>query len=101
MIRVTVLYSVSSRFDWDYYLASHTPMVERLGQPLGMISLTVDRCVSSLGGAPSPYVCIAQLLFQDEAALQALLGQHGGEILADIPNYTDASASMVVSAVAQ
>ncbi|MCX6598549.1 MAG: EthD family reductase [Acidobacteria bacterium] len=101
MIRVTVLYSTSSRFDWDYYLSTHTPLVERLGKPLGMISLTVDRCVSSLGGAPSPYVCIAQLLFQDEAALGALLGQHGGEILADIPNYTDAATSMVVSAVAQ
>ena len=100
MIRVTVLYSVSSRFDWDYYLSTHTPMVERLGQPLGLISLSIDRCVSSLGGAPSPYACIAQLLFRDEAALQALLSQHGGEILADIPNYTDAAASMVVSAVA-
>jgi uncharacterized protein (TIGR02118 family) len=99
MTRVTVLYPASSKFDFDYYLTSHTPMVERLGAPLGLRPISVDRCLSSLGGGPSPYACIATMLFENDDALGALLTAHGGEILADIPNYTDSQPVIVVGQV--
>jgi len=99
MTRVSVLYPTSSRFDFEYYLANHTPMVERLGAPHGMRPITIDRCTSALGGGPSPYACIATLWFDTDDGLGGLLSEHGASILADIPNYTDAQPMIVVSAV--
>jgi hypothetical protein len=30
MIRVGVFYPLTAKFDWDYYLGKHTPMLQRL-----------------------------------------------------------------------
>ncbi len=84
--RVTVIYAnkEGGEFDFDYYMQEHIPMVERL---VGK-SIEVRRGISTATGAPAPYVCIATIA-ANIAEFQAVLAQHGAEILGDIPNYTN------------
>lgn len=84
--RVTVIYpnKDGSKFDFDYYMQEHIPMVERL---FGK-SIEVRRGISAPTGAPAPYVCIATIA-ANIAEFQAVFAQHGAEILGDIPNYTN------------
>jgi uncharacterized protein (TIGR02118 family) len=92
MIRVSVSYpnQPGARFDVDYYLNHHMPMVEKKLAPHGLTSWTVDKGLS--GGAPgsSPDLLI-QGRFDIESieGLQAGLAAEGASIMADIPNYTD------------
>ena len=103
MIRVTVLYpkSADSQFNWDYYLNSHTPMVqERLG-PLGMSRIEVDRGVGTLApGQPPAFEAIAYLVFNAVEDLQKGLAAHGAEILGDIANYTNIQPQIQINQIA-
>ena len=94
MIKLSVMYpnSDGATFDMDYYLSSHTPMVQRtLGAALK--GLSVDQAEAGQG----PYLVICHLLFDSLEALQAAVGVHGPTIMADIPNYTNAQPTMQVS----
>jgi uncharacterized protein (TIGR02118 family) len=92
MIRVIVSYpnKPGARFDEEYYLGKHMPMVqEKLGTH-GMKSWTVDKGLGGLvpGSAPE-YAVQAHLLFENMEGLQAGMAAEAAAILADIPNYTD------------
>ncbi|MCU1300356.1 MAG: hypothetical protein JWQ87_640 [Candidatus Sulfotelmatobacter sp.] len=84
---VTVVYpnKANSKFDFDYYMKKHIPLVEGL---VGK-SIEVRRGMSSVTGSPAAFVCVAAIPIDSMAAFQAVLAQHGTEILADIPNYTN------------
>ncbi len=87
MQRVTVLYpnGTDIKFDFDYYLAKHVPWVAGLvGQ-----SIEVRRGISSPAGSPAAFVCIATIHIKSVAEWEAVLAQHGPQIMADIPNYTN------------
>jgi uncharacterized protein (TIGR02118 family) len=89
MQRVTVLYpnGADVKFDFDYYLAKHVPWVARLvGQ-----SIEVRRGLSSPTGSPAAFVCIATIHIPSLADWQSVLAQHGAQIMADIPNYTNSA----------
>jgi uncharacterized protein (TIGR02118 family) len=84
--RVTVIYANKdgAKFDFDYYTQKHVPWVARL---MGR-SIEVRRGISSGAGAPAPYVCIATIAV-NIADFKAVFAQHGADILADVPNYTN------------
>ena len=87
MQRVTVLYPNRARpqFDFDYYLAKHVPWVARsVGQ-----NIEVRRGISSPAGSPAAFVCIATIHIKSVAEWEAVLAQHGLQIMADIPDYTN------------
>lgn len=90
MIRVNVMYPKQDggSFDYDYYLNTHMPLVgERWS---GVIrSMEVYRGLSGAGGADEPYVTIASLKFDSVEALQQAMDDHGPEIMADVPNFTN------------
>lgn len=101
MIKISVMYPQhdGARFDFDYYLRSHMPMMERLLGPV-CLRWEVDRGVS--GGAPgvgAPYVAIAHLYCTSLDAFQAALAPHMAEVRADVANYTDLQASRQISDV--
>ena len=48
---------------------------------------------------PLPYVALCHLTFDSVDAFQAAFAQHGGTILADIPNYTNTQPTVQVSQV--
>jgi uncharacterized protein (TIGR02118 family) len=92
MIRVSILYPnlEGKRFDWDYYLNKHGPMVlARLGDACK--GAVVD--VGVVGVTPPDqkptYIAMAHLYFDSIEAWEAATAPHTAEFRADIPNYTD------------
>lgn len=103
MIRVTVLYpkSADSRFDMDYYLSKHTPMVKERLTPLGMVRIDVDEGVAGFPpDQPATYHVIAYLVFESVEDLQKGMGAHGGEIMGDIVNYTNVQPIVQINRIA-
>ncbi len=102
MIKVSVLYpnSPGARFDHDYYRDRHMPMVsERMGSYLQ--TYTVDRGLSGMApGEPAAFVAAGHLFCNTVEDFQAGFGPHTQEILADIPNYTDAQPVILINEVA-
>ncbi len=84
---VTVLYpnKTDAKFDFDYYMKKHIPFVAGLvGKAIG-----VRRGISAATASPAAFVCVATIPIDSLAAFQAMFAQHGAEILADIPKYTN------------
>lgn len=90
MIQALVLYPASARFDYDYYVNKHTPMVMELWKPHGLVSITIGKGVSGLApGSAAKYATVAVLTFTSTEALQAALAAGGARVMSDVPNYTD------------
>ena len=101
MIKVHILYpnTPGVRFDMAYYTDRHMPMVQaRIGAACS--GFTVDAGLA--GGAPgqaAPYVAVGTLLVTSVEAFGAAMAQHGAEVMADLPNYTDAQPVIQISEV--
>jgi uncharacterized protein (TIGR02118 family) len=98
MIKVGVFYPQSSKFDWDYYINKHTPLIQRLMPTMKKVEIEKGLA----GGAPgtnAPYQCICNLHFDSVEAFQAAFGPHAGEIMGDIANYTDAQPVVQIGEV--
>ena len=93
MIRVSAMYPHrdGARFDFEYYLATHTPLVlDQLGVACKRCS--VDRGLAQLRPAAAPlYAAICHLEFQSLEAFQAAFAPHAEAIMADAANYTGIS----------
>ncbi|MFN3887677.1 MAG: EthD family reductase [Aquabacterium sp.] len=91
MIKISVMYphQPGARFDHDYYRDKHMPLVKaRMGD--ACLFYTVDKGLA--GGAPGEppaYVGMCHIYAESVDSFQKAFGPHAGEILADIPNYTD------------
>jgi len=101
MIRVAVIYpdSPGARFDMKYYTSHHMPMVQRLCGP-ACKSIGADQGVS--GGQPGSKpanLAIGYLTFDSVEAFQKSFGPNAGEILGDIPNYTNIPPIVQISEV--
>lgn len=101
MTKVCVLYAnqPGARFDMDYYLTKHIPMVERVLAP-AIRKVTVEQGIG--GGAPGTeagYRVIANLYFDSPEAFGAAFGPVAGQIQGDVPNYTDIVPSVQVNEV--
>jgi len=87
----TVLYpgTRESHFDFGYYLHHHIPLVKDRLQEFGLDSVRLLRGTVSFEGGAHFFEVIGQLMFPSLQHLQSALAQHGPEIIADIPNFTD------------
>jgi uncharacterized protein (TIGR02118 family) len=101
VIIVSVLYpnGPGSKFDLDYYLKRHMPMVQqRLGAPLKRVA--VERGIGGgAPGAPPPYLAAGHLYFDSVEAFQGAFGPQAEPILADVPNYTNTTPVIQISEV--
>ncbi|MBZ5529046.1 MAG: EthD family reductase [Acidobacteriia bacterium] len=91
MIKVSVLYpnTAGSRFDMDYYLNKHIPMVRGKVGP-ALKGVAVDQGLGSVPpGTPPIYLATAHLLFESMEAFGAAFGPHAPAIMGDVPNYTN------------
>jgi uncharacterized protein (TIGR02118 family) len=79
-----------SRFDVDYYLNTHIPIVvEKLG-PYGLITAAVDQGVSGgAPGSPAKYQIQCHLNFPTLEEMQAGMMAEGAGLMADLKNFTD------------
>ena len=101
MVKVSVLYpnSETTKFDMDYYLAHHIPLVQKL---LGaaLRGVCVEQGVSGGQADSSPaYVAMGHLLFDSVEDFQASFGPHAPAIVGDIPNYTNSQPTIQISEV--
>ncbi|MBT3227288.1 MAG: EthD family reductase [Deltaproteobacteria bacterium] len=103
MIRVSVLYPFKEggKFDHDYYRDKHIPLVkDKLGSALREAS--IDKGIA--GGAPDaplPFSCIGYLIFNSIEDFQQAFGPVAGDIMGDIPNYTDIEPILQISEIVQ
>lgn len=98
-IRVTVMYpnTEGARFDMDYYVNKHVPMVGELcGDAL--TSVTIDEGVGGAPpGAPAPFVAMIHMTFDSVQSFEASFGPHLGQIMGDVANYTDLAPQLQIS----
>jgi uncharacterized protein (TIGR02118 family) len=100
MICVSVLYTNAEgkRFDHDYYAEKHMPLALQLLKANGMTRYEIDRGLGGgAPGSPPAYLCIGRLYFETLGGFEEGLAKHGPELLADVPNYTDADLVLQVS----
>jgi len=99
MIKVGVFYPATAKFDWDYYLGQHMPMVGKLLAP-ALKKAEVEKGLAGGGpGAPATYTAICTLQFDSLAAFQKAFAPHAGTIMSDIANYTDVQPVVQISEV--
>ena len=104
MIRVSVLYPKTgeSRFDMNYYLTKHVPMVKARLQGMGLRGVQIDEGLgSAVPDQPPPFAVIGHMTFDKVEDLQQGLAAHGAEIMGDIPNFTNVQPQMQISRIAQ
>ena len=100
MVCLTVFYpnTPGSKFDRDYYLHNHIPLVQTRLTPVGLLGVDIDEGLAGAGpDIPPTYVMIGRLRFETLDALQAALATHGPELLGDIANFTDAQPVMQIN----
>ncbi|MEH6550546.1 MAG: EthD family reductase [Pseudomonadales bacterium] len=101
MIKVSVLYpsSEGSTFDIDYYVNSHMPLVaEKVGSAIKGVSVDEGLGGPEPGSAPA-YMAMGHMLYESVEAFQTAFGPHMEEILADLPNFTNAQPTIQISEV--
>lgn len=101
MITVNVLYpnQDGAKFDMNYYLGKHIPMVKKLLGP-ALKGVVVEQGVS--GGAPgtkAEYSVLCHLRFDSVEAFQTAFGPHAAQVQADVRNYASAAPVIQLSEV--
>lgn len=83
---VTYAGGAGTRFDRDYYVRTHLPLVMEAWGPYGLDSAAAFFPFGD--GAGTIAVCICE--FRDEAALNAAFGSPlTGRVMADVKQFTD------------
>ena len=95
MITLFVTYPGDSntRFDREYYVQKHLPLVRSVWAPHGLLTLSAF----FPGDSGNGIICICACGFRDEAALQSALNDAGTEgVMSDVSNFTSASPAQFV-----
>lgn len=101
MNKLSILYPAGEgiHFDMDYYINRHVAMGRQLIGP-NLRQLTIEKGISGVEPGSQPtYIVIAQLWFDSMEVLQKTFAEHGRELVADIPNYTNSQPVFQVSEV--
>lgn len=91
MIKISILYPNTGRFDMDYYLKIHMPRsIDLMSKGKAYRGVSVERGLggASPGSAPS-YVAMCHYLFDTADEFMAAFMPHAAELQGDMPNYTD------------
>lgn len=103
MVLITVMYPAvsGSRFDMDYYLKKHMPLVSERWSPKGLHDYVVLKGAETPDGGEAPYQVLAHLRFESGDAFKAAAAAHGEEIFGDIPNFTDTQPKVQINDFAE
>ena len=102
MVRVIVSYpnTPGSRFDLDYYLNKHTPLVLEKLTPHGLTGVNIDQGVAGgQPGSPAQYQVECYLNFPSLEQLQAGMASAGASLMEDLKNFTDVRPDIQISKV--
>lgn len=100
MIKLSVMYpqQQGKRFNVEYYLKDHRAAIERTWAGLLKDAYFVRGISGGAADAPPTYHIMAQLSFASMDDLKKAL-ERGGELFADIPNFTDIKPTVQISEV--
>jgi len=99
-ITVTVMYpdKPGSKFDMDYYLNNHGPLVHKLWGPHGLTGLKVLKGLATPDpSTPPPYRIMALVGFESLDHFMAAVAAAGKEVMDDIANFTDAPPDIQIN----
>jgi uncharacterized protein (TIGR02118 family) len=101
MILVSVMYpaGASTKFDLDYYLKTHMPLVRARWSAHGLKATQVLRGLAKPDGSAADYQTIALLTFASLEDFKSAGKAHGAEIFADIPKFTNAQAVVQINEI--
>ncbi len=101
MFKLSVFYpnTPEAKFDMDYYVGTHMPLVQRLVGEVCKGTGADSGLAGGAPGAPAPYIAIGHVYFDSVEAFQAAFAPHAAEIVADIANFTNVEPTMQFSAV--
>jgi len=102
MVRISVFYPTSEgkKFDHDYYVNRHMKLVRDRLTSFGLVRTEVDKGMAGgAPGVPAPFVAIGHVYFHSLDGFQKGMGQHGKEIMGDIPNYTNIPPQIQISEI--
>ena len=96
MVRLAIVYpdGEGKRFDLKYYIERHMAGARQMLAQYGLTRVEVDRPL-----APGPIACIGYFYFESLDGLQRGMDAHGGELIADVPNYTDITPQLYTGEV--
>ena len=96
MVVVSVLYPASGgeKFDHDYYMANHMPLVHKRWDSMGLQGAEVLRGVPGPDGSSPAFNTVTLLRFASMDAFKAATDAHGAELFGDIPNFTKATPTV-------
>ena len=91
MIRIAAVYprQEGKRFDMDYYIHIHLPMVQNKFAPFGLKKIEVDKGLEKPGGEKSPFFAVGYLYFDALENFRKCYNAVGAEVVGNIPQYTD------------
>ena len=102
MVKISILYPNTGKFDMDYYLGTHMPRsIELLGEGTGYRGVSVERGLggASPGSEPS-FVALCHYVFDSADNFMAAFLPHAAELQGDMPNYTGIEPVIQFSEVA-
>lgn len=101
MIMVSVIYSADSsvRFDLDYYLQKHIPLVKERWAPYGMTDVKVVRGTAKADGSAPDFRLMTLMTFTSLDAFKAAGAAHGREVSGDVANFTDKRGIMQINEI--
>ncbi|HEY94735.1 MAG TPA: EthD family reductase [Dehalococcoidia bacterium] len=89
------------KFDMDYYLNKHMPMLHETLNPVGLIKTEVDKGLRGQGeNTPPAYRVICHLYFNSMEDFQKI-EPYAAELFADVPKYTDIVPVVQISEIVQ
>lgn len=93
---ITVLYPGDAKFNMQYYLSSHMPLVKRLWTPHGLKSYRVLSLVATPSGDKPPYGVQCALEFTTREEFEGALKACAPEVLGDVPNFSDRDPILMI-----
>jgi uncharacterized protein (TIGR02118 family) len=103
MIDVTVMYpnQDGAKFDWNYYLTNHIPLVKKLLGSALKGTLVEQGLSGGVPGSKPTYTATVALRFDSVEAFLAAFGPHAAEIQKDIANYSSVAPVIQISEIKQ
>jgi uncharacterized protein (TIGR02118 family) len=97
MLYVTVTYPNQSgaKFDFDYYMKKHIPMVANLLAT----TIEVTKGIGAPGGGEVASLCVGRIRVNSAEEFTSAMAKHGAQIIGDIPNYTNVQPKLQIDEV--
>ncbi|WP_426357482.1 EthD family reductase [Pseudocolwellia sp. HL-MZ19] len=99
MIRVAVIYpnKQDRKFDINYYINNHMPLVVKKYTPYGLINAEIDSAKVKAGKQGAPYIAIGYMIFESTKLFMQAFQAVGNELMADVVNFTDIEPEIQIS----